>query len=45
MCGIVKKYCDIFYKNAFGKGILFKKFYTVTKIGTIFIYFDTFTMK
>ena len=23
MCGIVKKYCNIFYKNAFGKGILF----------------------
>ena len=45
MCGIVKKYCNILYKNAFGKGILFKKFYTATKTSAIFIYFYTFTMK
>ena len=40
MCGIVKKYCNIFYKNAFGKGILFKKFYTATKTSAIYIYYE-----
>ena len=39
-----EKQCNIFRKNAFGKSILFKKIYTITKISAILINFYVFTI-